>query len=595
MDIFNVITLGGGLALFLFGMNQLGASLEKVSGGRMERMLERLTSNIIKSVLLGLLVTAAIQSSSATTVIVVGLVNAGILKLRNAVGVIMGANIGTTVTAQILRLGGNEENANLLMQFVNPKALAPMIAIAGIIMIMAAKRNKFKDIGTILVSAGILFQGMFTMEGAVSGLREVPQFQQLFASLQNPVLGVLVGAVVTGVIQSSSASVGILQALSSTGAITFSAAFPIIMGQNIGTCVTPLLSSIGANKNARRAAMVHLYFNIIGTILFLAAVYSLQYLILPGGFAFWNEAIFKEGIANFHTLFNMVCTLVFMPFAGLFAKLAEITVRGGKKSAAGPDDDVVVLDDRFLGSPALALEQCKATVVKMGEYACYNYEESLKLFQQYDSKTVERIREFEDAIDRMEDRLNNYLLKLTDRELTEYESKDVTQILHVVSEFERVGDYSINLVELAQQMFEQNIRLSDKAYQELKAIGTACGEIIHMAMIAYQEDNIALAKRVEPLEETIDIMVETLKYKHIERLKEGKCTIEAGVNFLEGLTNLERISDHCSNIGVYIIGHSFDRDTLNRHEYLKSLHKGNSEEYAQAVEDFKQKYYVQIQ
>ena len=272
MDIFDVITLGGGLAFFLYGMNQLGAGLEKVSGGRMEKMLEKLTSNVVKSVLLGLIVTAAIQSSSATTVIVVGLVNAGILKLRNAVGVIMGANIGTTVTAQILRLGGNEDSPNLVMQFLNPKALARMIAIAGIIMIMVAKRNKFKDIGSILVGFGILFQGMFIMEGAVSGLKDVPEFQQLFVSLQNPILGVLVGAVVTGIIQSSSASVGILQALSSTGAITFSAAFPIIMGQNIGTCVTPLLASIGANKNAKRAAMVHLYFNIIGTVLFLIAV-----------------------------------------------------------------------------------------------------------------------------------------------------------------------------------------------------------------------------------------------------------------------------------------------------------------------------------
>ncbi len=595
MDIFDVITLGGGLAFFLYGMNQLGAGLEKVSGGRMEKMLEKLTSNVVKSVLLGLIVTAAIQSSSATTVIVVGLVNAGILKLRNAVGVIMGANIGTTVTAQILRLGGNEDSPNLVMQFLNPKALAPMIAIAGIIMIMVAKRNKFKDIGSILVGFGILFQGMFIMEGAVSGLKDVPEFQQLFVSLQNPILGVLVGAVVTGIIQSSSASVGILQALSSTGAITFSAAFPIIMGQNIGTCVTPLLASIGANKNAKRAAMVHLYFNIIGTVLFLIAVYSLQYLILPGGFSFWNDAIYKDGIANFHTLFNVVCTLLFMPFAGLFAKLAEFTVRGSSKSADRPDEDVAVLDDRLLVSPSLALEQCQATVVKMGEYASYNFRESMKLFHKYDSKAVERIREFEDSIDRMEDRLGNYLLKLTDRELTDHESKDVTQILHIISEFERVGDYSINLMELAHQMYEQGIKFSDKAYKELDAIGEACGEIIQMALVSYRDTDLTLAKKVEPLEETIDIMVETLKYKHIERLKNGKCTIEAGINFLESLTNLERISDHCSNIGVYIIGHNFDRDTLNRHEYLKAMHKGDSEDYAQDIEEFKQKYYVRIQ
>lgn len=598
MDIFMIISLAGGLALFLYGMSMLGSGLEKLSGGRMERTLEKLTKNVFMSVLLGALVTAAIQSSSATTVIVVGLVNAGILKLKPAVGVIMGANIGTTVTAQILRLGDldSNQNVNIFMKFLKPTTLAPLVAIVGIIFFMVSKRTKYKDIGQMLIGFGILFTGMQAMEAAVRPLGENPQFAQLFQSLSNPILGVLVGAGVTALIQSSSASIGILQALSSTGAITFSSAFPIIMGQNIGTCITPILSSIGANKNAKRAASVHLYFNIIGTTIFLIGVYAIQHFI---GFSFWSESINKGGIANFHTLFNVIVTIILIPFSGLLAKLAELTIRDGKK---GTEDDLGIdstalakLDERFLISPSLAVAQCEIVVANMGKLAKSNFGKTIKLFSKYDAKLAERIREREDAIDKMEDKVNNYLVKLTDRELTDQESKQVTHLLRVVSEFERVGDYSINLMECAEMLRDKEVSFSEKAMRELYAITDAVQEIIDMSLTAFENNDVELSKKIEPLEETIDTMEDTLKFRHIQRLKNGHCTIDAGVVFLEALTNIERISDHCSNIAVYIIGMNYDKESLNRHDYIKRMHQGDTVDYQQYSKLYYDKYFTRIE
>ena len=598
MDIFMIISLAGGLALFLYGMSMLGSGLEKLSGGRMERTLEKLTKNVFMSVLLGALVTAAIQSSSATTVIVVGLVNAGILKLKPAVGVIMGANIGTTVTAQILRLGDldSNQNVNIFMKFLKPTTLAPLVAIVGIIFFMVSKRTKYKDIGQMLIGFGILFTGMQAMEAAVRPLGENPQFAQLFQSLSNPILGVLVGAGVTAIIQSSSASIGILQALSSTGAITFSSAFPIIMGQNIGTCITPILSSIGANKNAKRAASVHLYFNIIGTTIFLIGVYAIQHFI---GFSFWSESINKGGIANFHTLFNVIVTIILIPFSGLLAKLAELTIRDGKK---GTEDDLGIdstalakLDERFLISPSLAVAQCEIVVANMGKLAKSNFGKTIKLFSKYDAKLAERIREREDAIDKMEDKVNNYLVKLTDRELTDQESKQVTHLLRVVSEFERVGDYSINLIECAEMLRDKEVCFSEKAMRELYAITDAVQEIIDMSLTAFENNDVELSRKIEPLEETIDTMEDTLKFRHIQRLKNGHCTIDAGVVFLEALTNLERISDHCSNIAVYIIGTNYDKESLNRHDYIKRMHQGDTADYQQYSKLYYDKYFTRIE
>jgi phosphate:Na+ symporter len=597
MDIFfQVVAMLGGLALFLYGMHMLSAALEKFSGGRLEQTLEKLTNNLFKGVLLGFVITAAIQSSSATTVIVVGLVNAGILKLRSAIGVIMGANIGTTVTGQILRLAELDTtgSAGNIIQMIKPDFWAPLIAIIGIFLLMGSSNKKTKIVAEILIGFGILFEGMFIMTGAIEPLKELPIFGELFTTLgKNPLLGVLVGAVVTAIIQSSSASVGILQALASTGTITYSAAFPIIMGQNIGTCVTSLLSSIGASKNAKRAAMIHLYFNVIGTIVFLIGVYLIQ---TVWGFPFWNSAIDMGGIANVHTLFNVIVTILFLPFTRVLEKLAILTVRS-KPDEEGQKDlavELSTLDDRFLVSPSLALNQCHDVVAVMGEYAQSNFRKSIELFDKFDAKKADNIRSTEDAIDKMEDRLNNYILKMSDRELTETESRFMTNVLRMIPEFERIGDYTINIVECAEALQEKGAKISNKALYELKVLHSAVEEIIDMALRSFKESDSNLAVQIEPLEETIDMMQETLRVKHIERLKKGKCTIDGGVVFLEILTNLERISDHCSNIAVYIIGFEHNRDTMNRHEYMKRVHEGDFNDYVYYMDTYKQKYFDKI-
>ena len=589
MDIFSVIKLAGGLALFLFGMSILGSNLEKISSGRMEKILENLTSNIFKSVLLGALVTAAVQSSSATTVIVVGLVNAGILKLGSAVGVIMGANIGTTITAQMLRLGDleNNQSVNVFLKLLKPSTLAPLVAVIGILLFMTAHRNKAKTVGEILLGFGILFNGLFAMETAVAGLKDIPQFTNLFLSLRNPVLGVLVGAIVTALIQSSSASIAILQTLSTTGAITFSSAFPIIMGQNIGTCITPIMSSIGANKNAKRTAMVHLYFNIIGTLFFLIVVYAIQHLV---GFGFWNSPIDRGGIANFHTIFNVVVTLCFIPFWRVLDKLAIMTIRNS------PEDNKIELeennlDKRFFISPSIAVQQAQKTVIKMGKLAQSNFKEMRTLFNvRYDQKTVDRINEYENTIDKLEDRLNQYLLEISGLELTENESKTVTALLHLLSEYERIGDYTINIVECSERLYNDNISFSEEALSEFNLMCDAIEEIIQLAIDATISYDIDTAMNIEPLEEVIDQLVDTFKTKHIKRFKMGICAVESGVNYLDILTNLERISDHCSNIGVYLIIRISKNDTLNRHEYVDGLHNSSTEHYIKTSKMYLNKY-----
>lgn len=585
------IGMFGGIALFLYGMTMLGSGLEKLSSGRMEKILESLTNNIFKSVLLGAFVTAAVQSSGATTVIVVGLVNAGILKLTSAVGVIMGANIGTTITGQILRLGDleNSEGVGSALSLLSPSTLAPLISIIGIIIYMMSKKDSGKTAGEIFLGVGILFTGMLSMTDSVSPLSELPAFRVLFSSLSNPILGVIVGAVVTAILQSSSASVGILQAISTTGVLSFSSVFPIIMGQNIGTCVVPLISSVGANKNAKRAAMVHLYFNVVGTIIFLIAVYSFQYTI---GFSFWNDTIDMGGIANFHTLFNIVVTAIFIPFHKVLEFLACKTIRDTETS----EDDITeasgaqFLDERLLKSPSLALQQAMKTVISMGTMAKQNYVKMRTLFNEYDKKVVENIYAREDVIDATEDKLNAYLVKLTDCELTEYESRTVTALLHLLSEFERIGDYSINLVESAEELNSKGLRFSPKAMAEFTVIANAVEEIITMAIDAAEKKDTTVAVRIEPLEEVIDYLNETLKNRHIDRLKNGLCQVDAGIIFLDMLINLERISDHCSNSAVYVLGLSTRKDNINRHEYIQDIHSGNDQGFMDASAFYKQKY-----
>ncbi len=589
MDFFMIVSLLGGLALFLYGMSMLGSGLEKLSGGRLEQTLEKLTNNVFKGVLLGALVTGAIQSSSATTVIVVGLVNARILKLRQAIGIIMGANIGTTVTAHILRLSDLSSD-NFFLMLLKPTTLAPVVGIIGILMVMVGKKQKYKTLGEILLGFCILFTGMFNMEAAVSPLSESPEFAGLFASLSNPVIGVLVGAGVTAIIQSSSASIGILQALSSTGIITWSSAIPIILGQNIGTCITPILASIGASKNAKRTAAVHLSFNIIGTCVFLIVIYTIQS-ISP--FSFWDLPIDKGGIANFHTTFNVCVTLMFLPFVGLLEKLV-IHLIPDQQTAGEVDDPAIALDDRLLTSPGLAIQHCRDAVLQMGKLARKNFSASVRQLEQYNHKEAEKIREREDTIDRLEDRLGNYMLKIPQDNLSEQSSATISALLHILSEFERIGDYSINLVEFAENMESTGAEFSPQAQFELTTIGEAVKEAIDMALGCFEKQDLALAETIEPLEEVVDQMQETLKDRHINRLRNGQCTVDAAFPFVESLSCLERISDHCSNIGVYMISYVRGSDEVDHHTYIMQLHSGQVGHYNEQFRRYTEKYYDQI-
>ena len=585
MDFFMIVSLLGGLALFLYGMSMLGSGLEKLSSGRLEQTLEKLTNNVFKGVLLGALVTGAIQSSSATTVIVVGLVNARILKLRQAIGIIMGANIGTTVTAHILRLSDLSSD-NFFLMLLKPTTLAPVVGIIGILMVMAGKKQKYKTLGEILLGFCILFTGMFNMEAAVSPLSESPEFANLFASFSNPVIGVLVGAGVTAIIQSSSASIGILQALSSTGIITWSSAIPIILGQNIGTCITPILASIGASKNAKRTAAVHLSFNIIGTCVFLIVIYTIQS-ISP--FSFWDLPIDKGGIANFHTTFNVCVTLMFLPFVGLLEKLV-IHLIPDQQTADEVDDPAIALDDRLLTSPGLAIQHCRDAVLQMGKLARKNFSASVRQLEQYNHKEAEKIREREDTIDRLEDRLGNYMLKIPQDNLSEQSSATISALLHILSEFERIGDYSINLVEFAENMESTGAEFSPQAQFELTTIGEAVKEAIDMALGCFEKQDLALAETIEPLEEVVDQMQETLKDRHINRLRNGQCTVDAAFPFVESLSCLERISDHC----VYMISYVRGSDEVDHHTYIMQLHAGQVGHYNEQFRRYTEKYYDQI-
>ena len=583
----------GGVALFIYGMSMLGSGLEKISGGKMEKILSSLTSNIFKSVFLGAVVTAAVQSSGATTVIIVGMVNAGILKLSSAIGVIMGANIGTTVTGQILRLAGIDSgtSSSVIIQLLNPKYLSPIISIIGLIIFMLSKSNVRKSLGETLIGLGILFTGMLTMSDSVKPLSELEAFENLFATLSNPVLGVIAGAAVTALLQSSSASVGILQSISNGGVLKFSAAFPIIMGQNIGTCVTSLISASGASKNAKRAAVVHLYFNVIGTVAFLVVVYSIKAAV---GFPFWDDPIDMGGIANFHTLFNIVVTVCFLPFTKLLEKLACVTIRDTEDAGTDGSEEIPVkaLDDRLLKSPSLAIQQAHNTVVTMGRLALQNFTEMRKLFgsEEFSDKTVSKLKDNETSIDRMEDRLNAYLVKLTECGLTDYENRRVTELLHLTSEFERIGDYAMNLIESAEALHGMDVVFSESAQRELGVISDAVQEIIGMAVDSVKNNSVDIATKIEPLEETVDYLNETLKARHIERLKKGECIVDSGVNFLDMLINLERISDHCSNIAVYVIGAQKNKNIVNRHEYIKAQHESSDKNYLNLTEQYMAKY-----
>ena len=589
MDIANIVAMFGAIATFLFGMSTMTDGLEKLSSGRLEHILERLTSNVFKGVLLGAVVTGLIQSSAATTVMCVGFVNAGIMKLEQTVGIIMGANIGTTVTAQLLRLGDVDAD-NIVMMFLQPSFLGPILAVVGIIFYMFIKGGHKRIVGQIVLGLGLLFIGMNTMSSAVEPLKDLPEFQSVFTAFSNPLLGVAVGAAVTALLQSSSASMGILQAISTTGVVSFNIAMPLIMGQNIGTCITALISSVGASKNAKRTAMIHLFFNIIGSVFFLVVLYAGNALFR---FPFWENTMDMGSIANLHLAFNIACTALLLPFHRQLVKLVKAVVPGDAE-----ERELSVLDDRFLSSPSLALERAHDAVVQMSEFARDNYRLAVELIWKFDAKKLERLNETEVALDKLEGLLDNYLVKLTDRALTAEESTRVSELLHTLSDFERIGDYAVNVSESAVVLHDRNITFSPQARAELERLTAAVGETLDKTVACYQSRQRTLAVQVEPLEEVVDLIAATLKNRHVERLKAGECTIELGTQFLELLINLERMSDHCSNVALHILRQTSspdDKVRIDSHAYMHELHHGGfNQEFDDLFQEYRTKYFQPI-
>ena len=579
----------GAIATFLFGMSTMTDGLEKLSSGRLEHILERLTSNVFKGVLLGAVVTGLIQSSAATTVMCVGFVNAGIMKLEQTVGIIMGANIGTTVTAQLLRLGDIDAD-NIVMMFLQPSFLGPILAVVGIIFYMFIKGGHKRIVGQIVLGLGLLFIGMNTMSSAVEPLKDLPEFQSVFTAFSNPLLGGAVGAAVTALRPSASAAMGLLQAISTTGVVSFNIAMPLIMGQNIGTCITALISSVGASKNAKRTAMIHLFFNIIGSVFFLLVLYAGNALFR---FPFWENTMDMGSIANLHLAFNIACTALLLPFHRQLVKLVKAVVPGDAE-----ERELSVLDDRFLSSPSLALERAHDAVVQMGEFARDNYRLAVELIWKFDAKKLERLNETEVALDKLEGLLDNYLVKLTDRALTAEESTRVSELLHTLSDFERIGDYAVNVSESAVVLHDRNITFSPQARAELERLTAAVGETLDKTVACYQSRQRTLAVQVEPLEEVVDLIAATLKNRHVERLKAGECTIELGTQFLELLINLERMSDHCSNVALHILRQTSspdDKVRIDSHAYMHELHHGGfNQEFDDLFQEYRTKYFQPI-
>ena len=587
MDFFGLLAMLGGLALFLYGMDTMGKGLEKLSGGRLEQILEKLTSNPIKAVLLGAGVTAVIQSSSATTVMVVGFVNSGIMKLSQAVGIIMGANIGTTVTSWILSLTGIE-SGNFFVRLFKPSSFSPILALIGVILLLFSKKEKKKDAGTIMIGFAVLMYGMEAMSDAVKPLADVPEFTGILTMFSNPILGMLAGTVLTAVIQSSSASVGILQALCATGAVSFGSAIPIIMGQNIGTCVTAMLSGMGANKNARRAALVHLYFNIIGTTLFMVVFYTLNGVL---HFEFLNHAANAMGIAIVHSTFNVVATLVLLPFSNGLVKLACLTIpdeAAGRGKKAETDNEFARLDPRFLETPGYAVEQCRQMTVKMAELTKQCLFTAVGLLKEYDKEKAAEVMRLEALVDKYEDELGTYMVKLGRRNLSKNDNHTVSLLLHCIGDFERISDHGMNLMSAAKEMHEKKMVFSEKAEKELEVFLAAVHEIVETAVSAFENNDSKQASFVEPLEEVIDDINTCVKANHIKRLQKGKCTIEQGFVLSDISANLERVSDHCSNIAISVI--EVKRDGFEAHGYLENLKRDNDPYFEAMIESYRKKY-----
>ena len=586
MDFFDLLTMMGGLALFLYGMHMMGEGLSRVSGSKLENILEKLTNNPVKAVLVGAGVTAVIQSSTATIVMVVGFVNSGIMQLEQAVNVIIGANVGTTITAWLLSLTGIE-STSFIIQLFKPSSFAPVLALIGVILINFTKKEKHKTVGTVIAGFAILMIGMDTMSGAVKGLADVPEFTNMLTMFSNPLLGVLVGFIMTAIVQSSSASVGILQALSRSGAVTGATAVPVIMGQNIGACITVLISAIGANKHAKKAALMHLYYNIVKTTLFMVVFYAANTFLQ---FSFMEEAISPLGIALIHSLFNIALCIILLPFSKMFVKLVNLTVPDKvKEGEMSPVDvELKTLDSRFLENPGLAIERSRRVAITMAQYSKKSIFTALDLLQGYDADKAAEVEKLEQDIDRFEDEIGTYLVKISGKDMTEKESHVLSILLHCIGDFERISDHALNIKESADEMQERGLVFSDKAMEELTVFMDAIKEILDISFTAFETDSSETAELVEPLEEAIDQLNIEMKKRHIKRLRKGKCTIELGVLLTELTNNFERVADHCSNIAVCLL--QVKEDSYETHEYLDNLKESENINFRGKVLAYAEKY-----
>ena len=584
MDFFSILAMVGGLSLFMYGMNTMGDGLSKLAGGKLASILEKLTSKRIYAVILGMVVTAVIQSSSATTVMVVGFVNSGIMNLNQAVGIIIGANIGTTLTSWLLSLVG-VEGGNFFMNLLKPSSLSPIMALIGILMIMSKKSQKSKDIGSIFIGFAILMFGMETMSDAVKPLADDPNFTGILTRFSNPFLGVSMGAILTAIIQSSSASVGILQALCTTGVITYAVAVPIIMGQNIGTCFTAILSSVGANVNARRASFIHMYFNLIGTIIFMTAFYLYNGIV---GFPFINDVVKASDVALIHSIFNVTCTIILYPMADLLVKLATWTVKDVDKSET--EGKKLGLDERFLQQPSFAIQRSRAALEQMANHVSKSSELASDLLSSFDGDKVKEVYSIEDQIDEYEDALASYLLKLSDKQLSTEDNNSMSLILHSIVDLERISDHCNNISENMENLHNKKHSIPEVTLKELAVLSSAVRQVVHYATNALKNEDYGIAIEIEPLEQVVDDLSKTIRQRHIQRLKNGYCSIETGLVIEDTLIDLERISDHCSNIAIAII--ELKNENLDSHSYLLSLSKSDDSTFAQIYNAFKAEYYL---
>ena len=587
MDIFGVFSMVGGLALFLYGMSVMGGGLEKMSGGKLERILERLTNSPIKAVLLGAGVTAVIQSSSATTVMVVGFVNSGIMKFSQAIGIIMGANIGTTITAWMLSLTTIDAGGSFLLKLLKPSSFAPVLALIGILLYMSAKTDKKKVIGEILLGFAILMSGMETMSAAVAPLKDVPEFTNILVMFDNPIMGIIVGALLTAVIQSSSASVGILQALSVTGAFTYGSVVPIILGQNIGTCITAILSSLGANKDGKRTACVHLSFNIIGSVLFMVVFYLGNAIF---HFPFMSETVSAANIATIHTIFNVFATVALFPFIKGLERLAYVIIPVSEEEKGMQENVFAVLDPRFISSPAFAIEQCKSLANKMAEISKDSFLQAMQLVKEPDEAQMAEVIKKENTVDVYDDKLAAYLTKLNGEDLSYQDSLRTTSLLHCLTDLERISDHSANVVECMEQMQKAETGFSKKAMEEMQVYSEALADILDRTITSFINGDTALAKTVEPLESVIDDLTKEMKKHHMKRLRKGKCTIEMGLILSDLTMNYERVADHCSNIAIYTL--QLQDSELLEHSFTEQMDVAETAEFKKLETAFQLKYQI---